>query len=420
MVKQASKKKQQQRKAVPMEQISGRGNYFTDAMSSIIPKGTFSRLGGQGGGFLGGNVAGKIDPLFAKGGSKYGGSAGRWMGQKIADLVGFGDYAVVDNSLSQVGKAIQPGTPVPAFGTSNAVTRIKHREFISDVLVPANPANFNSTAYQVNPGNSTLFPWLASLGNSYQQYRFRGLIFEFVSTTSEVSAGGPMGSVILASNYDVTDANYANKQQMENSQFAVSAKPSCSQIHTMECDMSQTAAHLLYVDSDSTHTAQDPRWCDLANFQIATVGLPGTAGQVLGELWASYDIEFYKPEINLANAPLVSIQTVAGVAPAPGNFFGTTPTSTGNAYFSVTGNTITCNVPGSYFFEFAAACTAPFVLTSTGTASFTTAVVVAPLVTTTTFMQSATVVATLGQTVVISSAAWLTQASSVLRITRTA
>lgn len=407
----------QARQAIP--RVRGQGNYFTDAMGSIIPKGTFSRLGGQGGGFLGRNVAGRIDPLLANGGSKLGGQTGRWMGQKIADLVGFGDYAVVENSLSNVGKAITPGTPVPAFGTTNAVTRIKHREYIADITVPASPTLFNNTLYQVNPGNIALFPWLAPLANSYQQYRFKGLIFEFVSTTSEVASGGPMGSVMLAANYDVTDAAFSTKQQMENSQFAVSAKPSCSQIHTMECDLSQTAANLLYVDSNVTHNEQDPRWCDLANFQIATVGLPGTAGQVLGELWASYDIELFKPEINIS-AITSAIQTIASVSPSAGNFLGASPTSTGSNYFTAAVNTFTCVLPGTYFFEFGAACTVPVALSNSGTAAFTQQVVVAPLATTTTYLSSAIVSALQGQTIVISSSTWATQTSGVVRITRAA
>lgn len=412
------KKNVTQKQAKAISRIRGSGNYFTDAMSSVIPPGTFARLGGKGGGFLGGNVAGKIDPLLAQGGSKMGGKAGRWMGQRIADLVGFGDYAVLDNSLSTMGKAIIPGTPVPAFGTNNAVTRIKHREYISDVVVPASPALFNNTNYQVNPGNSLLFPWLAAIANSYQQYKFKGLIFEFVSTTSEVAAGGPMGSVILAANYDVTDAAYTTKQQMENSQFAVSAKPSCSQIHTVECDMSQTAANLLYVDSNTSHTEQDPRWCDLANFQIATTGLPGTAGQVLGELWASYDVEFYKPEINLSVAT-AGLELFASVSPSAGNFLGTAPTVTGPQFFAGAVNTFTCLVAGTYFFEFGAACTVPTSLNAAGSATIVSAVLVAPLLSTTTFMQSYTVTASVGQTVIVNSATWGSQTSGVVRVTRT-
>lgn len=398
--------------------ISGQGNYFTDAMSTLVPKGTFARLGGKGGGFLGGQVAGRIDPLLSQGGSKLGGRFGRSMGEKIANLVGFGDYAVMSNSLSTVGKAIQPGEPVPQFGTNGASTRIRHREYITDIAVPAVPANFSNTTYAVNPGNSVLFPWLATVANGYQQYKFHGLIFEFVSTTSEVSSGGPMGSIIMASDYDVSDLPYVNKQAMENSQFAVSAKPSCSQIHTMECDPAMSASTLLYTSSNTTNNTTDPRWSNLANFQIATQGLPGTTGQVLGELWASYDVELVKPELSLAGSQ--GLQTLAGVAPAPGNWLGLAPTSTGPTFFTASTNTFVANVPGTYLFEFGAAGTVPTALTNSGTASFTTLVTVAPLATTTTFMQSAVVVVASGSTVIVSTSGWATQASSVTRIAKLA
>jgi hypothetical protein len=399
-----------------IRKILGQGNYFTDLMSSVVPKGTFARFGGKGGGALGGQLAGRIDPLLMNGGSKMGGKAGRWMGEKIANLVGFGDYAVSSNSLSTAGKAIQPGEPVPQFGTDGARTRIKHREYIADILVPTNPTLFSNTTYAVNPGNASTFPWLSTLANNYQQYKFHGLIFEFVSTTSEVSAGGPMGSVILASNYDVKDVPFTSKINMENSQFAVSAKPSCSQIHTMECERAQTAANLLYVENDVSHVGEDPRWCDLANFQLATQGLPGTAGQVLGELWASYDIELLKPEISPYAAS--AMEVVAGVGPILSSWAGPIPTITGSAFFTVTNNTFTCVRPGTYLFEFGAACTVPVAISNAGTATYVSQVVVAPLATTTTFMQSALVTALPGQTVIVSVSTWGSIASSVTRITR--
>jgi hypothetical protein len=399
-----------------IRKILGQGNYFTDFMGSVVPPGTFGRLGGKGGGFLGNNLGNKIDPMLGKSGQKYGGKAGRWMGEKIANLVGFGDYAVLSNSLSTTGKAINPGEPVPQFGTDGAKTRVKHREYITDIVVPGSPTVFNNTLYQVNPGNPVLFPWLSTLARNYQQYKFHGLIFEFVTTTSEVAAGGPMGAVMLASNYDVKDPAFVNKIQMENSQFAVSAKPSCSQIHTMECERSQMAANLLYVENDSLHTDEDPRWCDLANFQIATQGLPGTAGQVLGELWASYDIELLKPEISGANNFM--LETVAGVSPTTSSWAGPIPTITGNQYFSVANNTFTCLIPGTYVFEFGSSCTTPAAITNAGTASYTSLVQVAPLATTTTFMQSAVVTANVGQTIIVSVATWASIASSVTRIMR--
>jgi hypothetical protein len=398
--------------------ISGQGNYFTDTMSSLIPKGTFARLGGKGGGFLGGQVAGRLDPLLMQGGSKLGGRFGRSMGEKIANLVGFGDYAVVSNTLSTVGKAIQPGEPVPQFGTNGASTRIRHREYITDIVVPSNPTAFANVTYAVNPGNAVLFPWLAGIANGYQQYKFHGLIFEFVSTTSEVSSGGPMGSIIMASDYDVVDLPFSTKQAMENSQFAVSAKPSCSQIHTMECDPAMTASTLLYTSSNTTNNVSDPRWCNLANFQIATQGLPGSSGQVLGELWASYDVELAKPELPPVGS--LGLQTVSGVSPSAGNWLGSSPTSTGTTYFTATINTFVCIVPGTYFVEFAAAGTSPSALTNSGTASFTTLVVAQPVASITTFSQSAIVVVSTGSTLIVSTAGWSTQTSSVTRFAKIA
>jgi hypothetical protein len=326
--------------------VRGQGGYYTDkvvpVMQNLIPKGTFQKFGGVAGGMAGtaltGNPAGGL----------VGASGGRALGAKIAKILGFGDYSVVENSISTVGKAIMPGEPVPEFGTSGNETRVRHREYIGDIVVPASPTTFTNTSYVINPGDKTTFPWLSSLAQQYQQYKFNGLIFEFKTLTSEVATGGPMGAVILATNYDVLENPFPDKIRMENAQFSVSAKPSCSQIHTIECASAERASRLLYIrnQNSSTTASQDARWNDLGKFQLATAGLAGSAGQVLGELWASYDVSLYKPEIA---TPLVVGEKVSGASSVSKTaIFGTAPVLTGTVYATADTNTLIFQIPGEY------------------------------------------------------------------------
>jgi hypothetical protein len=135
-------------------------------------------------------------------------------------------------------------------------------------------------------------------------------------------------------------------------------------------------------------------------------------------LWASYDVELAKPELPPVGS--LGLQTVSGVSPSAGNWLGSSPTSTGTTYFTATINTFVCIVPGTYFVEFAAAGTSPSALTNSGTASFTTLVVAQPVASITTFSQSAIVVVSTGSTLIVSTAGWSTQTSSVTRFAKIA
>lgn len=230
---------------------------------------------------------------------------------------------------------------VPTFVSNNNITNVCHREYIGDILVPADPTAFNLNAYAINPANAALFPWLAPVAARYQQYRFKGLIFEFKTLSSDITAGGALGAVIMGTNYDAIASNFTSKIQMENTQFSVSAKPSRSQIHAIECDPSQTQNKLLYCRDDSASVLNsDDRFYDLGIFQIATTGLPGTEGQVLGELWCSYDIDLYKPD--LSNV-LAGTQDIFGAVGTTKDIpFGTAPVLSGNPIvFNISSNAFT-------------------------------------------------------------------------------
>jgi hypothetical protein len=189
---------------------------------------------------------------------------------------------------------------VPAFGKTDNSTRIKHREFVTDITIGASPGVFTNTSYVISPSNASLFPWLSTLAQSYQQYRVHGMVFVFKSTTSDYSAAGALGKIAMATNYNVRDSNFATMQELENAEFSVSGKPSLSRVHPIECAPNNGTPLVKYVrDSQYDASGGDDRFYDVGKFQFATQGLPAaTANSTIGELWVTYDIEFYKPIIN--------------------------------------------------------------------------------------------------------------------------
>lgn len=254
------------------------------------PVGRLGRIAGRAlGGYLGG-------PAGALAGDALGG-----MAHYIGKVFGSGDYVTNSDRVKQ--NVLVNDAQVPQFGSSPNTVHIRHREYLGDIVSSATAGAFNVQTFSINPGQSASFPWLSNVVNvNFQQYRINGMLFEYRSMSADAlnSTNTALGSVIMATDYDSADSAFTSKAQMENTEFGISSKPSCSMIHAIECARSQTAISELYVRPGNVPANADIRLYDLGKFYIATTGMQG-ASVNLGELWVSYDITFFK-----------AIQLVAG------------------------------------------------------------------------------------------------------------
>jgi len=145
---------------------------------------------------------------------------------------------------------------------------------------------------------------------NYEEFEFDGLLFYFKSTSATAvgSTNTALGTLIMATDYDVIDTSYTNKQQMEISDFAVSGVPCQNYIHCVECDGSENVMNKMFVNSANLidQLPDDPRFSALGNFQLATVGVQ--AASVIGELWVTYDVKLRKPQIQ-ANVANIAVST---------------------------------------------------------------------------------------------------------------
>jgi len=156
---------------------------------------------------------------------------------------------------------------------------------------------FSNTSIAINPGVLASFPYLAPIASNFEEYKIRGLVFEFVSTTSPYLAGGAMGSVVLSMQYNPTAPIFTSKVQMENSDFAISARPDQSMVYGVECAMNMQNMYLVRQGtSPAPLTATD-----LGIMQFA-IQSPIAANTVVGEVWVSYDIELMRPKAQTAGA----------------------------------------------------------------------------------------------------------------------
>lgn len=222
-----------------------------------------------------------------------GGTIGGWLGhgaQKVIKAItGFGDYNIEANSL------VGASSPPEIVNSSHAGGVIlRHREFIGDVLATE---AFTTESYDINPGLVGSFPWLSQIASSYELYRMRGLVYEFKSMASDAvlstATSSALGTVVMATQYNSLNSPFTSKIQMENHEFANSNKPSCSFFHPVECKRSLIPTSELYTRDGSVPDNADQRLYDLGKFTIATVGQQAASG-VIGELWATYEVELYQ------------------------------------------------------------------------------------------------------------------------------
>jgi len=176
---------------------------------------------------------------------------------------------------------------------------VSHREYIGDIN--SNVA-FTPQTFALNPGLGQLFPWLSSLAQNFEEYEFRGVVLEYKSMSSDLNTASTtsnLGTVVMCTQYNPLDTVFPDKRTMENYQFACSGKPSEHIIHPIECKRGQNVDTHLYIRTgNALGNDADLRLYDLGNFTIATQGMPSAfSGSSIGELWISYEVEFFKPKL---------------------------------------------------------------------------------------------------------------------------
>jgi len=259
--------------------------YAKAKRENVKDEGPLSSLGALGGSVIGGSYGGAP-------GAMIGNFLGSKLGHLVEKITGFGDYKLSSNSLMRGGmRPLQVANSM-----SNGGFVIRHREYIGDIKASD---VFTLHQYPLNPGQRQTFPWLSTIASNFEQYRFRGVIFEVVSTASDAvlssNASASLGTISMATDYDAIDAPFTNKRAMLNSMFANSNKPSCGYIHPIECKITQTPLRLQYIRPGGVPANADVRMYDLGNTYLATEGMQGSAPWgTCAELWVTYEVELYK------------------------------------------------------------------------------------------------------------------------------
>lgn len=224
-------------------------------------------------------------------GSKLGAFLGHGAQQVVKAITGFGDYNIEANTLLDGG--LSPPQVINTVKNNGVI--IRHREYIMDIN---SSTSFVNTTLNINPGLSGTFPYLSQIAAAFELYRMRGLVFEFKSTSSDaiLSSGSSsaLGVVAMATQYNSINAPFTSSLQLQNHEFANASKPSCDFMHPVECKRSEIPNSELYVRTDRIPPNADQRLYDLGQFNIATVDMQNAGTAVIGQLWATYEIEFFQ------------------------------------------------------------------------------------------------------------------------------
>lgn len=192
------------------------------------------------------------------------------------------------------------------FTTSSAGTsvRIREREFITDIssggsLPAPNPqiSSYQNNQFNIDPSDRTTFPWLSQIAQAFDTYKFHSCRFIYKTMSGYISTTTVMGSVFAAIQYDVYNATFGSKGELEQYEGAVSCVPSQSLCIDLQCSKMYLPDTHRYTRVTSEPSVQgDNRLYDVGRLEIGSISCP-TPKAVLGELWVEYDVELFQKKL---------------------------------------------------------------------------------------------------------------------------
>lgn len=204
------------------------------------------------------------------------------------------------------------GPRMLARGNTLGSITIRHRELLGTLSPNSSVWGVESTILTgvVNPGNTVMFPWLSTIAQNYDKYKFLALSFEYVpscSTTTE-------GRVIMSIDTDMDDSapgSYAEHMSMIH---AVSTSP-WMPVALKHHNLSKTPKFVRSGYAPTTYPAIDFE----GRFWLSDNGFTGATG----DMFVDYVVVLSEPQ--------------SSIPPAVTFPFFTTPSATDPAGFGTAG-----------------------------------------------------------------------------------
>jgi hypothetical protein len=239
--------------------------------------------------------------------------------------------------------------------TSRRMQTIAEDEYIGEIV---GSTGFATTAYSLNPGQTSTFPWGARIASLYEEYEYESVEFYYKREVSEFATGGTVGKVILSFDYDATDTAPTSKQQVEDTVPHIDGMPS-DPVILLRLDCSRIKKNpSKYVRPGAQPANTDLKLYDAGNFYVSTYG-NSSNGVLLGELRVRYRVKLSEPV--LENSQLAGgILHYSGTVPTTANMFATAALQSGGSPYLANAGFILTNtgeiifpagVAGNYLIE---------------------------------------------------------------------
>lgn len=163
---------------------------------------------------------------------------------------------------------------------------ISHREYFTDVN---STSEFTAVKFNINPGRSTMFPWLSGIAMNYERYRFTSLKFHF-RTGAPTSTPGKLG---MYADYDASDpvpttkaVAFANRNYVDSPIWA-----NCTWTAAAS-DLRRLPSYYVY-DGNTTETDHALDLSDLGILVLVTS--MDSSPNLSGELFVEYTVQLMTP-----------------------------------------------------------------------------------------------------------------------------
>lgn len=195
-------------------------------------------------------------------------------------------------------------TRVPSVTRRDNSVVIKHTEFFETVGTPGPGGPFWVDSFAINPGNPSVFPWLATQAFAWERYRFRKLLFRYIPRVGT----GQGGTLVLSPDYDADDDPPPNELVACSYADAVSCVPWQEVVLRCNPEAMLGGMRSKYVRVGALKKNNDIKMYDSLNLFVGRDTANATP-VTWGKLWVEYEVELITPH----TIPVPMTSTYVGI-----------------------------------------------------------------------------------------------------------
>jgi hypothetical protein len=191
-----------------------------------------------------------------------------------------------NRNSAPVAMAVGQKSTTPKMFNGKRMIRVNHRELVATI---SGSTTFEVTTFSLNPGLSTSFPWLSTIADSFEQYRFNRLRFHYVTRAPSTY----IGSILMAPDYDALDSAPTSEIIASQMDGAVEDSPWKEQYLDLSVADMFPMGPRKYIRT-SVISSSDLKTYDAGNVHLCAVSCTDTSA--IGKLWVEYDVELHIPQ----------------------------------------------------------------------------------------------------------------------------